>query len=410
MNRRAVAASLLSWTLAVTLLRAIRLPNDFAQAHWLLGYRYGLLKRGLVGQIVWDAGRPVGLRPGETAITVLSGVIFAAFLAALFVVSLRVISRSRWSAPSIMIATAFLSSPFIVMSGHFFGYFDSLVIVLAIVSTALVLRGHVWGAAVLQTVAVLVHESSVAVGLPVVLFAWLLRRPQPDDTRRVPWWPLMMPLLALAVLVANERFWLSPHVEGWLAAYLSHFPFVQGDMHQLVPSWLLTGSVENLGQLRHLGTRLSSGHMHGLVLPTTLAIASYLVEAARPLRTRTAVALFVVCGAPLAMHAVAWDTARIWTMVIAVSYLALWVSVETAPPGGAVPVSVSLIAMVALTTSVIAVSPLMDGLNERLPLGVRLLLYAPVFVGCGFLIRQPAAPSPESHRRDDGGTSPLIRK
>ncbi len=385
MSRRAAVVALLVWTLAVTLLRAIRLPNDFAEAHWLLDYRHGLLKRGLVGEVVWSVGRVFGVRPGETTIAVLSGLVFAAFVAALLVVSLRVIARSRWSPAAVLTSVAFFSSPFVVMSAHFFGYFDSLIVLLAIVSVALVLRGRVWSAASLQTIAVLVHESSVVVGLPVVCFAWLLVRANGSRDARAPsFWPLLLPIAGLVALIASERFWLAPDVEGSLAAHLSRFQFIGGDMNLLVPRWLLTGSVENLAQLRRFGERLSSGHMHGLVLPATLAIVCYLVEAVRPRTTALGVALLAVCVAPLAMHAVAWDTARIWMFVIVASYLALWASVEASRPAERVSMSVGLIAIVAVSINVVTLSPLMDGLNERLSLSVRLLLYAPVLVACAF--------------------------
>ena len=37
----------LLWAFGVTLLRGLRRPNDWAEAHWLIGYDFGLIKRGL---------------------------------------------------------------------------------------------------------------------------------------------------------------------------------------------------------------------------------------------------------------------------------------------------------------------------------------------------------------------------
>src|SRR5688500_10058539 len=41
----------IAWSLLVTIARAIRRPNDFAEAHWLLDYQFGFVKRGLIGSL-----------------------------------------------------------------------------------------------------------------------------------------------------------------------------------------------------------------------------------------------------------------------------------------------------------------------------------------------------------------------
>lgn len=51
-TRRFAIVFLTTYTLAITALRAIRRPTDFAEAFWLLDHLLGLVKRGLVGEIV----------------------------------------------------------------------------------------------------------------------------------------------------------------------------------------------------------------------------------------------------------------------------------------------------------------------------------------------------------------------
>jgi len=41
--------SLVGWAMVITMARAVRYPNDFAEAHWLLDYRFGFIKRALAG-------------------------------------------------------------------------------------------------------------------------------------------------------------------------------------------------------------------------------------------------------------------------------------------------------------------------------------------------------------------------
>jgi hypothetical protein len=38
--------------LLFTLTKSIRMPNDWAEAHWLIGYQFGFIKRGLPGEIL----------------------------------------------------------------------------------------------------------------------------------------------------------------------------------------------------------------------------------------------------------------------------------------------------------------------------------------------------------------------
>jgi hypothetical protein len=43
--------AVVSWTFAVTLSRSLGRPLDYAEAQWLLDYRFGFVKRGLVGEL-----------------------------------------------------------------------------------------------------------------------------------------------------------------------------------------------------------------------------------------------------------------------------------------------------------------------------------------------------------------------
>lgn len=63
---------LVTWTFAVTTWRALRLPNDFSMAHWLLDYRLGFIKRGLVGSTAALVAGVTGGPPSETAIVIAS--------------------------------------------------------------------------------------------------------------------------------------------------------------------------------------------------------------------------------------------------------------------------------------------------------------------------------------------------
>ena len=50
--RKLLIVATMVWALIVTVLRATRLPNDFSTEHWFIDYRFGFVKRGLIGTLV----------------------------------------------------------------------------------------------------------------------------------------------------------------------------------------------------------------------------------------------------------------------------------------------------------------------------------------------------------------------
>jgi hypothetical protein len=82
------------------------------------------------------------------------------------------------------------------------------------------------------------------------------------------------------------------------------------------------------------------------------------------------------------MHAVAWDTARIWTYTIVVAFGCVWLCAEADRPAPAAGRRVLLAAAVPIVmANILASSPLMDGQTERFAASTRLLLYLPFLAG-----------------------------
>src|SRR3954451_20067096 len=97
MTRKLVIVAAMATTLIATCLRAARLPNHFATEHWLVDYRFGFVKRGLVGSLVSLAAGAFRTRPTEGAIDALAVMAFVAFCAAILWVCVRMLRRGRWS-------------------------------------------------------------------------------------------------------------------------------------------------------------------------------------------------------------------------------------------------------------------------------------------------------------------------
>lgn len=371
----------LTWSCVVTISRAIRLPNDFAEAHWLLDYRFGFVKRGLVGALFSLFTGLMQLLPTAQLIATVSGVVFVLYCLLLLAIGMRIIHRSDWSSPSILAVLVFFCSPFMVMSAHLFGYYDDIIIMLAVLSIWLLLKGKIWFAGFVQGISVLVHESSLLIGLPIFCFAWLLVNSQrvKSGARSLPLTPLLLPIGAFLVLALSQNLLVRQDFEQSLSRYFSGFAFIQRNRATLVPEWL-TATFAEVYAAEHgqFIVRLSSLEMYGLVFPSMFAILGVVFQLNRiRLVSAESIVLLGVCLAPQLMHLVAWDTARIWTYSILVPFMALWVYAEVFPERADLSNVVGLFCLAALALNIINLTPLMDGESEHLNLKTRLLLYTP---------------------------------
>lgn len=395
-------AALFAWTLAVTALRAVRLPNDFSKAHWLVDYRFGPVKRGLVGTVVTLITAALHTRATGELIDFLSSSQFVIFCIALMCLALRLVVRAAWSPTMTLASLVFLSSPFVVMSAHLVGYFDNIVVLLTIGSVALLLTGRLWSAAILQSIAILVHENSLVLGYPVFVLTWLLlNRRNPD--RRLAYGPLLLPVFTFLLLALSQSF-ASRHLERSLMRHMSTYPFVQDSLQRTqVPHWIAITLFDSY--LLHRGlvaSRLLSTSMLGVILPSTLSILGITYDAFRiPTLSRASIVVLIVCVVAQSIHVVAWDTSRTWTYAILAAFFVLWVYTEVFGAGNCVSGLVPMMALLAIVLNALTLTPLMDGLSDRLALTTRELLYAPVFASALALIW---AESSGSVRRADSPT------
>ncbi|MDP9310488.1 MAG: hypothetical protein M3R24_06305 [Chloroflexota bacterium] len=162
---------IIGWTFAVTIARAIRAPNDFSEAHWLLDYRFGFMKRGLIGSLCSAVTGLLGLQMNPGLIVALSGFTLCSMTAAIFFLLYRASRRHQLKDGIFALGVVFASSPFVVMQAHLLGYFDALLYVFAIASVALTLFDRPFLAALVSIVAILSHESYLLIGFPLACLA-----------------------------------------------------------------------------------------------------------------------------------------------------------------------------------------------------------------------------------------------
>ena len=375
---------LLGWTFAVTTARALRAPNDFALAHWLLDWRLGPVKRGLPGSAL---ALVTGGAPDPAAAVVAAWCVFAASTAALLYVLWQVSGRGR-DAGGTLTALVVAGSPLIVMHAHLVGYLDGVVIALAVPAIALALRGRATAGSLLLAVAVAAHEMTLLVALPAFLLAVRgAGGAAPRDggaLRRA-----LAPSLAVFALVAVAQALQPPGaLREAAAARLAAQPGLDPVIAVSLPGWLTDSFLENLRQCAGgAWERAVWAVAPVLVAPALLA----LLWRARPAwRSRAGAAAFLAaCALPQAAQLFAWDAPRIWTWSLLAALLGAWVVTATArPPQGvagnpgrpfARPVRLALIAAMLVDLSL--TMPLMDSQVDHLPLAARLPLHVPVMAG-----------------------------
>lgn len=379
------------WGFAVTLLRGLRRPNDWAEAHWLINYEFGLLKRALPGSlmkplILWGNGSNA-----ETTISVISFVLMGLFCLVLLGMLHTILWRNQFSTKVVWVTAVFVTSPFVVMSGHLNGYFDHQIIILSCLAVYWVVNGRFWAAAIVLTIGLFIHENIFVIGYPCVLWAALLTtnhstQSKKQTVRKV--LPLLLPMAVFGFLFWYQSFAFDAlALEQMLTEHLKKFAFIQYDQEVIVPRSYAKSFVAHLqSQSPRFWGRLSNPLMVWLILPNLwmlLLAVRQTLAGWQPLKSLQLIG-FLIPFLPLGLHLIAWDTIRIWTYPLLVAWMILWTVCQMTPPAQINPkgslflsVGCALVVVVNLFIQI----PLMDWRVERFSADLRLLLYLPLFWG-----------------------------
>ena len=379
----------LLWAFGVTLLRGLRRPNDWAEAHWLIGYDFGLIKRGLPATLLrpFTAASP---ERAEMAITLVATALTALLCLVLIAVCGSILRRAGFSRNAVVAVAVFATSPFVVMTGHLNGYFDAPIILLTVLAVTLAWRGRAGWAALALTIGLLVHETIFIIGFPTVIWAALLANRRDVATgqaaaRRLA--PLLAPLVAFAALFVYQSFAIdAAELESTLITHLETFPFIQYDQEVIVPRAFAKSFVAHFqSQSPRVWGRLFDPGLMLAMLPTVAVWLLFIRQALRAANTprHLIMAAGLLPFLPLALHLIAWDTARIWSYPIIVALLVGWVACLAAEPARLRAADSRLLAMLGLLTlplNVFGRVPLMDWRVERFSNWWRAALYAPAAI------------------------------
>lgn len=382
--REVVVWAVIVWTFFATLARGIRMPNDYAEAHWLLDYQFGFIKRGLVGAICHLVTDLSGIQMSPYLISILSAVILFMMSAAFLYLLYRVCRWQQIQPDATVLTVIWVSSPFVVMSGHLIGYFDSLIYLFTIISIGLVFHGRPYLASCVSAVALFVHESFLLTGLPLVWLASVAVVAASDRPRQ--WKHSLIALcvpLAVFLIISTLPFLTTDHVllRQQIGAHLDSFGFVPTRSHDIA-LWHTTTLLEFWQSEHHeLVYRLLSPRMWFLTGPTLLVLfvcihAWFRIRVFSPF---SMLLIGVVC-LPLAIHALAWDTVRIATYPLGSALITLWILVETRTIREQVVEILPMIALPAMAVNILGKTPLMDTEMERFSIPMRAIIYFPAMV------------------------------
>jgi len=341
------------------------------------------MKRGLIGSICSTTGSLFGFSMTPGIIVWLARITTVCLYAAFLAIAFRTLKEHAADIGTSLVVLVFASSPFLVMNAHLFGYFDALLYGLAIASIVLMLANRPVLASIVSAIALLVHESYLLIGLPLVCLASFLYCTSEDQ--RSHWrrhaMALGIPLAVfLGIAVAQSLFLDMLVLREQLISHLSSFDFVPTRIRG-VAVWQTTGFFEFL---REEGEFLLRRIVHPRILTTlgpTLLTLLYFIHSSFRLRPFGFLSILHIgaVSAPLAMHAVAWDTARISSYVVGGAFISVWIFLKTRKSQPTEELF-TLIAIPTLALNVFVHIPLMDDELDGFSDPERALLYLPALL------------------------------
>jgi hypothetical protein len=374
------------WLLIFTLLRTFKFPDAFIEAHWLIDYRLGFIKRGLIGSIITLLSR-LGITPGiRNTIISLSFVNTIVLYAMFFLILWRIFKKTNSDEYSYCILFVLMTSPFILTSGDFFGNFDAIIIVISFICVWLIIHNKIILCSLLAVIAMLIHENYLVLGFPLMLFTVYITRNNHDRSIKRMLYPICAVIMTFLVLFISENLFIDRNqLRINLGDQLTNSGIITQEVARTIADWLTTSMLRYLHvQAYFFYPRIFNAHTTLMILPTVLTMMLFIYERFE-LSPRRRMMLSVLCVTltPILLHLIAWDTQRISAYTIVTAFGCVWICAETLPAIKNVN-RPSLKSQILIGTALVANCflhlPLVLGKIDGFSMGIRLAFYAPVFM------------------------------
>ncbi|MDR6157899.1 hypothetical protein QF023_001415 [Chryseobacterium sp. SLBN-27] len=393
MNRKSLLIFLYLYALIFSVSKAIRMPNQWAQSHWLLDYRFGFIKRGLAGEIFGFLSAK-----NTFSITVLSIGIIAVLYFLIVKIALKVTWNNEKSYSGILFFVIFLLSQYIVFSAHLIGYLDHVIFLLAILAVYLIIRKKLFLSSLIAVFSVFIHEISVILMLPACCLAIIVN----DTSIR----NFSFKNIFAKTTLTNLAIFLVLPV--FAAVSISFFQEINGEnYYSQIFNYLRQSSIpENVsGSVSSAYTKsftyyFKDQHEHFIQrlfiskatifygIPLLFLLWVIFKEFKLKQNIQLLILLILISFIPLLLHSIAYDTYRIWSFPFMILFLIFWI-LSSGFKGDNQTEIVSRREIVFFMISFLLVSLipniLFDGETERFSLPVKFVLMLPILAILYFL-------------------------
>jgi hypothetical protein len=419
---KSIACIVLLFSLGITIWRGFQLPMKWAMAHWLVGYDFGFIKRGLIGALFRGFISPVINSPqAGIRIEILTTTVLFLFFGVIFLMTFRMLRRAAFSNEVLLTAALFFTSPYIVMSAHLNGYFDNISVLLTVLSINLIIKRWFFPAAIALTIGILIHEAILVIGIPSAIFAVLLSihrdvKNSPSKSKPLffilrlsPFFLLIATFLFLWIY--QDRYIENRVLERQIHDYLLKFDCLDSEHAQIVSGAYAATFISTFKYQIQRTVRDLTFHVHIVQIIPILCLL--LVHTYKAMSNRFPKRLFIVAVlvtiSSFSMFLIAWDTSRNWTYPLITTMLTLWTVHEFAPttdtPVRSSPF-VNAMCFAVIIANIYIHVPLMCGRFDRFLVEDRFLLYLPlIFAFAYFISRDGWGRNPPQMPHSDSAAS-----
>ncbi|AZA54376.1 hypothetical protein [Chryseobacterium sp. G0201] len=397
MKGKVLLALLYFYALIFSVLKTIRFPNEWSEAHWLIDYRFGFIKRGLAGQIFGFF-----FQKNEFNILLVSAVILLILYGCIYFIVLKQTNNLSQNIYRVVFYLVFFLSQYIVLSAHIIGYFDHIVFLLTILIIYLIRKNLIFLSSILVCISLLIHEISFFLTIPISLFALIVAAMSNEkfSFNEVFNLQLLKKSILFLGLPAVLMFFLSYYQEIYgkenylsLFNYLKASGFIKKDIADLVATSYTEKFTYYLEtESKSFVIKMIYHKSFAFSLPILFLLFIVYKEYQRiglPLFF-----LFIIAVlSPLLLHFVAWDTYRIWAFPYMTMFLGYWILnvkfKNSTDQFEQFPVVLMIISALVMVFLAITQPDLFDFEVARFSLIERILMLIPILAGFGYYIKAP---------------------
>ncbi|MET3538350.1 hypothetical protein [Chryseobacterium limigenitum] len=397
MKGKVLLALLYLYALIFSVLKTIRFPNEWSEAHWLIDYRFGFIKRGLAGQIFGFF-----FQKNEFNILLVSAVILLILYGCIYFIVLKQTNNLSKNIYQVVFYLVFFLSQYMVLSAHIIGYFDHIVFLLTILIIYLIRKNLIFLSSILVCISLLIHEISFFLTIPISLFALIVAEMSDEkfsfkEAFNIKLVKKSVLFLTLPVVL---MFFLSYYQELYgkenylnLFNYLNGSGFIKKDIADLVATSYTEKFTHYLEtESKSFIIKMIYHKSFAFSIPILFLLFIVYREYQRiglPLFFLFMIAVFF----PLLLHFVAWDTYRIWAFPYMTMFLGYWILnlkfKNNADKPKQFPVVLMIISALVMVFLAITQPELFDFEVARFSLIERILMVIPILAGFWYFIKAP---------------------